>query len=286
MRVDLHAHTTASDGTLSPEDLVALARAIPLSHLAITDHDHVAGVARARAAAAGSGLEIVPGVELSIDAPAGQLHMLGYFVDVTHARFLDTLASVRTARGPRAEAILAKLDALGMPLSIAEVHRQAAVAANPDKALGRPHVAAAMLARGYVASIEEAFDLWLAEGKPAHVPKRKLSAEEGVRAIREAGGVAVLAHPFTLPEDERRSTLERLARVGLEGVEIEYPRHDAALRASLRGWAKELDLVETGGSDFHGAMKPDIALGTGLRGNIHVGPHVVEDLRSRARGPP
>lgn len=282
-RVDLHAHTTASDGTLSPAELVHLANAIGLEALAITDHDNLAGLAPAREAAEGSALEIVPGVELSIATGEGQLHMLGYFVDATDARLLATLAEVRGARGPRAEAIVAKLVALGMPLTMDDVRRQAAVDANPDKAIGRPHVAAAMIALGHVASVQEAFDRWLAEGRPAHVPKRTLTAEEGIRAIRGAGGVAVLAHPFTLPDASRRGTLERLARLGLGGVEIEYPRHDAALRATLRAWARELDLVETGGSDFHGAMKPDIMLGTGLLGNTLVAPATLEALRARAR---
>ncbi len=280
-RADLHVHTTASDGTSTPAEVVALARSRGLQAIAVTDHDTVAGLAPARAAARRSGLEVVAGVELSVDAPRGELHLLGYFVDAADPQFLQVIDRARLLRGPRNAAIVRRLQNLGLAITTEEVEAEAAHDAPERKSVGRPHIAAVLHRKGLVASVKEAFDLYLAEGRPAHVPKVKLDPAMAVRAVREAGGVAVLAHPFSLPEEDRASTIADLARHGLGGVEVIYPRHDAPLRAALAEIARAHDLVATGGSDYHGANKPGTELGTGIDGNVAVAASVVEALRAR-----
>lgn len=282
--MDLHAHTTASDGTAAPEDLVALARARGLAAVAVTDHDTLAALPAARAAAAGTGVEVVPGVELSVDAARGQLHLLGYYVDATDDRFLQVIAAPRAARGPRNASIVERLRALGVDVTLADVETEAARGASgraSERSVGRPHIASALVRKGVVASVQEAFDRYLGEGKPAHVPKTKLTPADAVRAVRAAGGVPVLAHPFSLPAEDRRGVITDLKRLGLEGVEVIYPKHDAKLREELTALAREFDLAVTGGSDYHGANKPDIDLGTGRNGNTRVPYSCLEAVRER-----
>jgi len=275
-RVDLHAHTVVSDGTLTPADLVLLARRSGLAAVAVTDHDHLGGLAEARAAGEREGVEVVAGVELSVAHPAGDVHLLGYLVDDQDAALLGRLERLRDVRARRAHLIVERLQESGVPLTLEDLAREAPAQGG---AVGRPHVARALVRRGLASSIQDAFDRWLADGRPAAVPKEKLGAREAIALVHGAGGVAVLAHPVTLPEDAREPLLRELARLGLDGVEVDYPRHDEALRRRLRALAGELGLVATGGSDFHGANKPDVALGM-----VDVDHAVLESLRARARG--
>ncbi|HVL47126.1 MAG TPA: PHP domain-containing protein [Candidatus Thermoplasmatota archaeon] len=276
-RVDLHTHSTASDGTLAPAALARAAADAGLAAFALTDHDTAAGLAEAADAAGAAGVELVPGLELSLDAGPGEMHLLAYFVDPDEPRLARALEALRRGREARVPRIVARLAAEGVELTVEDVMREAGGA----ESLGRPHVARALVARGHVATVAEAFDRYLAVGRPGHVRKPELRPDEAIRLVRGAGGVAVLAHPFTIPEAWRERAVRGLARLGLEGLEIEYPKHDAALRATLAGWAKELDLVATGGSDFHGTSKPDIALGTGRAGNVSVDAAALDALKER-----
>lgn len=257
-RVDLHAHTTVSDGTLSPTQLVEAAKAKDLMAIAITDHDSLGALAEARVAASRLGVEIVPGLELSVTHELGDIHVLGYFVDEHNARLVGRLAHLRAARERRAEGIVEKLRELGVDITLAGVEREAGT----GTAIGRPHVARALMTKGVVSSVQEAFDRYLADGKPAAVPKAKLSAQEAIFLIHGAGGVAVLAHPGLIEkDDERERVLRELAKLGLDGIEVAHPKNSPEVRAKLKDRADELGLVETGGSDFHGENKPEIELG-------------------------
>lgn len=281
-RIDLHAHTVVSDGTLTPTQLVELAAHSGLAAIAVTDHDHTGGLAEARAAGARLGVEVVTGIELSVEHPVGEFHLLGYLFDDSDAALQSELERFRRVRSARAVLIVERLRALGVDVAIEDVLRE--VPAGEDASVGRPHVARALLRKGLVGSIREAFDLWLADDRPAHVPKAKMSAAEAIRLVRQAGGVAVLAHPFTVPEASREALVRELAALGLDGVEVEYPRHGADERQRLLRLAAELGLVATGGSDFHGENKPDVRLGTGIGENIDVRADVLDALRKRARG--
>lgn len=277
--VDLHAHTTASDGSLSPRELVELAHRNGLKALGITDHDTIDGWDEAREAAAPLGIEIVPGVELSTSYEGGRFHLLGYFVD-PESQIIETLRRIQKARANRNDVIFENLRDLGVPLEEAEVY----ALAGPNGLLGRPHFARAMVDRGYVASTQEAFDKYLADGKPAYATKDVLTPEEAIAGIHEAGGVAIWAHPplnkkFTLEQLE--DELQRWISWGLDGLETRYGRYVPEETAWANGMVEKYNLIEGGGSDFHGASKPDISLGTTTAGSVP--DDVLEKLKARSR---
>lgn len=266
--MDLHAHTYASDGEHSPEELIEIARERGVTTLAVADHDTVAGVERALAAAALAGdIEVIPGVELSTDIPGHEIHMLGYFVDWRDPSFLDMLGKFRDGRVGRAEKICAKLDALGAPISFARVQEIAG-----DGNIGRPHIAQALLEAGHVSTINEAFDKYLANDKPAYVEHYSLPPEEAVALIRRAGGVPVLAHPRGVT-----AYVPELVKAGMLGLECYYAEYDERERAELVALAKQYGLVTTGGSDFHGLHKMGHLSGLG---QANVPPEVVDKLRA------
>lgn len=277
-RVDLHAHTTASDGALPPAELVALARQVGLAVLGVTDHDTTDGLPAALAAA-GGGLEVIPGVELSTDAPVGEVHILGYFIDYRDAGFQARLAQLRDERVGRAQAMVARLAALGMPLAWERVQALA------SGAVGRPHIAQALVEAGYVADVPEAFDRYLGRGRPAYVEREKLTPTDAVRMIRATGGVAVLAHPYILDTAGRikvrldlPALLPELCDAGLQGLEVYYTNYTRAVTAELRLVAERWGLVATGGSDFHGGgTVPEAQLGA-----VAVPYAAVERLRALA----
>jgi predicted metal-dependent phosphoesterase TrpH len=261
-RVDLHTHTTASDGALEPTELVALARQVGLAVLAITDHDTTAGL-DAALAAAGDGLEVIPGVELSTDAPEGEIHVLGYYIDYAQPAFQQLLGDLRAARVGRAKAMVDRLCQLGAPISWERVQELAA------GAVGRPHIAQALVEAGHVASVPEAFDRYLRRDGPAYVEREKLTPAEAVLMIRRVGGVAVLAHPYILATDgqtKARLPLDRvlpeLCDAGLQGIEAYYTNYTPATTAELHAIAERFGLITTGGSDFHGGgTVPEAHLG-------------------------
>lgn len=291
MRIDLHVHSTASDGTLSPSEVVREAHARGLCAIALTDHDTMDGVAEALQAGMRLGVEVIPGVELNTESPAGEVHVLGYFPPpegwspeadpaghgagvvgaVIDREFYDLLASRRDSRAERARKMVQRLRYLGMPLSYEDVLRQAG-----DAPVGRPHIARALLEAGYVESVKEAFDRWLHRGGPAYVPREKLSPAEAVQAIIDAGGVPVLAHPGRI---DGQWVIQELIDAGLEGLECYYPEHTPEQTERYLGLAREHGLVVTGGTDYHGPRSPHDA----DLGSLPVPPEAVEQLKERVR---
>ncbi|MBI3825332.1 MAG: PHP domain-containing protein [Candidatus Rokubacteria bacterium] len=243
--VDLHSHTTASDGTLSPRELVALAAKHGVRVLAITDHDSTDGLAEAiEEAAKRPPLTIVPGLEINCDVEGAEIHVLGYLLEWQEAWFQDFLREQRAERAARVHRFVTRLAELGMPITAEEVF-----ALVKEGSPGRPHVAQVMVSRGYVKSMREAFDRWLGAGKPANVGRRRLSPAEAVAVIRKARGVPVLAHPGLADRD---AMIPDLVRAGLLGIECWYGEHSAAQTAAYLEMCRRFDLVATGGSDYHG----------------------------------
>jgi predicted metal-dependent phosphoesterase TrpH len=267
--VDLHAHSTASDGELSPAALVQYAQARRLAALALTDHDTVDGIDDALQAARGTPLQLIPGVELSCDVPKTEVHILGYFMDGHSPELAAMLVRFRDGRYGRAEKMVRKLTALGAPISFERVKQIAG-----DASLGRPHVAQVLVEAGHVATTAEAFDRLIGRNGPAYVERFRLEPEDAVAIILRAGGVPVLAHPR-----EVTHYIEPLVKAGLRGLEALYGTYDDATRAELVRWARQYNLVVTGGSDFHGASQ--IANHADL-GEVDVPAQVVERLRNQA----
>lgn len=243
--VDLHSHTTASDGTLSPRELVRAAVRRGVRVLAITDHDSTDGLAEALdEAARHPPLTIVPGLEINCDVPGAEIHVLGYAVEYGAAWFQDFLRAQRAERVARVHRLAARLGELGMPIDPAEVFAVA-----KEGAPGRPHVAQVMVQRGYVASVREAFDRWLHANGPAHVPRHRLTPAEAIAVIRRAGGVPVFAHPGLADRDE---LVPEMVAAGLMGIETYYAEHSAAQTAHYQALCRQHGLIATGGSDYHG----------------------------------
>jgi predicted metal-dependent phosphoesterase TrpH len=254
-RFELHAHTTCSDGVYTPSALVEHALASGLSTLAVTDHDTLRGIPEAAGRGRELGVEVIPGIEATSDAglPGNEreVHILGYFVDPASRDLAQAFARLRTRRIERMHEMIGKLKKLGVSVDAAEVMKL------EGASFGRPHLARALVARGAVANVDEAFRKYLAEGRPAFVEKALLPSAEAIAAIRAAGGLAVIAHPGRYKESP---DLDRLAAQGLGGIEVYYPAHDAERTAFYAAEAKRLSLVATGGADFHGdpGRKPAI----------------------------
>ena len=263
--VDLHTHSTASDGSVSPEELLALAERKRLAAVALTDHDTIDGLAAARAAAGRyPNLRFVAGVEVSAQPPSGTLHILGLGIDESTgplARLLEYLRGARTRRNPKIVALCRKL---GLKISRDDVLAAAAACGSPQEVISRVHIAAALLRNGCVRSEQEAFDKYLARGKGAYVERERMTPSDTIAAIRSAGGLAVLSHPVQLKYGNL-AQLERIVRGlvdhGLEGIEAYHSDHtDRQVRQYL-DLAKRFGLAVTGGSDFHGPVKPQVRLG-------------------------
>jgi 3',5'-nucleoside bisphosphate phosphatase len=248
---DLHVHSTASDGRLSPAEVVARSLSRGLRVLALTDHDSVEGVDEALRAAQASSLLVVPGVEFNAQTAHGEAHVLGYFVDHTDGRFRHRLVERQTARDRRAEAMVRLLGKLGYPISIGRVQELAG-----GGSVGRPHVARALAEAGYVGDVDEAFRRLIRRGAPAYVPTPTLAAPDAVRWVLQAGGIAVLAHPLQVLE-----SVTVLVKEGLAGIEVYYGGYGPEDIAFLARFAESAGLLQTGGSDFHGSgvlSTPDI----------------------------
>lgn len=284
MAVDLHSHSIVSDGSETPTQVVRLAAAAGLTALALTDHDILAGLDEAGAAAAEDGIELIPGVELSLDwsnlAPdsdaRGGMHMVVLWVDDGPGPLQDLLSGLRLGRDDRNLVILDRLGELGLEVPMEEVAAKAG-----GGSVGRPHIAAVMVERGYVPDITAAFDLYLANGAPAYVTRRRLEPEEAIRASLESGGVPLLAHPHTLacPTDtELEGLLRRLQGMGLVGLESDHSASEPDRRRFLRRLASRVGLVPSGGSDFHGTFKPGISIGVGT-GDLAVPEEFLDELR-------
>lgn len=276
MTVDLHSHSTASDGSETPSRVVDLALEAGLACLALTDHDTQEGLDEAAAAAAGTGLELIPGLELSLEFDRGGMHMVVLWLPSGPSPLQNRLADLRDGRDERNLRIVATLTELGLPVTIEEVIEEAG-----GGSVGRPHIAAVMMARGYVPDIRTAFDLWLGSGKPAYAERRRLTPEEAITLARESGAVPVLAHPHTLGITtawEMADLLARLKRSGLVGLEALYSGYRRHEREGYSHLARRFGLVPSGGSDFHGTYKPGLMLGRGY-GDLMVPRALCEELR-------
>ncbi len=259
MRIDLHAHSDRSDGTTAPAEVVRAAREAGLDVVALTDHDTAEGWDEAADAAAGAGVTVVLGMEISCRHAGRALHLLAYLPDPTYEPLRQTLRSILHGRDQRVPTILANLRAVGIDLDEEEVRRQASSAA----AVGRPHVADALVHRGLVGRREEAFDRYLSPGRPGYVSRYAPPVEDVLSVVRGAGGVSVVAHPWgrTDPAALQEDGLAALQATGLAGIEVDHQDHSPQQRSALRAIAADLDLVVTGSSDYHGAGKVDHGLG-------------------------
>ena len=250
--VDLHMHSTASDGARAPEDVAAAARAAGLSAIALTDHDTVAGVDAARSAGERLDLRVITGVELSADDDGREIHILGL-----HLERLDlievAMREFRATRLDRARRMVGQLNALGVPVTLESVLAQSA-----GGAVGRPHVARAVVAGGWALDPREVFDRWLGNGKPANVPKQRLDVGDAIRLVHDAGGLAIVAHPGV---DCNRTRIERLVALGLDGLEVRHPSHSADEIRRLGALVEHFHLVPSGGSDWHGAPEGPRTIG-------------------------
>ncbi len=267
--VDLHLHSSASDGRYPPADVVRRAAAAGLTALALTDHDTVAGLAEAVATGAALGVEVVAGCEFSVAAPWGEMHLLGYFIPASSTRVEALLARERRKRLERAERIVQRLERLGVRISVDDVLTEA-----DGAAVGRPHLARTLVGQGVVPDVQAAFHRYLGAGRSAFVPKELARVEEVVGLVREVGGVTSAAH---LKDRGTQRSLTRLRAAGVDGVEVLHPAHDAETRDALERLAAELELLPTGGSDWHGddPEAPDRA----AIGSLNVPPAWLDGLR-------
>ncbi|MCD8342823.1 MAG: PHP domain-containing protein, partial [Oscillospiraceae bacterium] len=265
-RIDLHVHTTASDGTLTPAAVTARARGLGLAAIAITDHDTVEGVAEAMRAGKELGVEVVPGIELSCYYQGREVHVLGYFIDIASASLAETIRAVTENRKARNHIIAERMAADGLPVSIDELKRRF-----PHTVIGRPHFAEVLVEHGLADSVSDAFARYLNRGRPYFEPQKRMNMDEAAAAINAAGGLAVLAHPYQYrySEAEMRRLFADFKSCGGTGIECFYSGYDAEKSAFLTSAAAELGMCVTGGSDFHGSVKPDIELGSG-KGGLNV----------------
>jgi len=245
LKYDLHLHTTASDGRLTPSQMVALAKDRGLEVISITDHDSVSGVDEALAAAGSGGkITVVPGVEINTDLATGELHVLGYFIDYKDGDLVAALAKIRESRVGRAQKMLAKLQELGMPLEWQRVMDLAS-----GESICRPHIAQAMLEKGYIADEREAFDRYIGRNCPAYIGREKVGPSDAVRIVKKAGGIPVLAHPADIADVD--NLIVDLKMAGLEGIEAYYGQYNGKTVRRILGLAKRHGLLTTGGSDYH-----------------------------------
>ncbi len=254
-KVDLHIHSTASDGRLSPQEIVYRAVELGITIIAIADHDTVDGIAPALAAAkVFPELKVIPAIEISTDVPGDEVHVLGYFIDYTNSHFISRLESMRRSRIERAQKMVAKLKGLGVNIEWERVQHFAG-----GSTIGRPHIAQAMLEKGYIGSISEAFAKYIGRNGPAYVEREKMTPAEAVKLLLDVNGLPVLAHPLTIRETE--AMIMEMRAAGMVGIEVYYKDYGEEQRNSLRQLAQEHHLIATGGSDYHGLEDNEIMIG-------------------------
>lgn len=274
--IDLHTHSTASDGTLTPAELVAYAHSKGLSAIALTDHDTVAGIPAAVAAASRiTGFELIPGIELSVESK-GETHVLGYFIDVSNKTLLDALEEIRRVRIERGYKTAENLTAAGMPVTVEE-----ALEFSGGGAIARIHFAKLLVKKGYSKTVADAMRDWLSPGKPGHCSTQAITAEQAVEIIRAAGGDAYIAHLHTTKTEdgELYDFLRRMKSVGLSGIECFYTEYTPEMTEEYLRLADALGLKRSGGTDFHGNNKPHIEIGTGC-GSINISETVLAEMRA------
>ena len=274
--VDLHIHSTASDGSLSPTEIIETAKKLGLRAIAITDHDTIEGSVEALRHQDSSGVEILPGLEISASFDSGTMHILGYLMRLDDVSLRQTLKVLQEARANRNLEIIKRLQDVGVDISHDEVLK-----ASQGGQIGRPHIAQVLVHKKAVQTIDEAFNKLLRKGRPTYVERYRLLPVEAIQTILGAGGVPVLAHPFTLnakTEGDLDRLLAELKQAGLKGVEVYYPGHGPELTARYERLADRHGLLVTGGTDFHGTVSPGVHIGIG-RGDLRVPYRLVEELK-------
>ncbi len=277
-KIDLHLHSTASDGSLDPLEVVSRGIRLNLKAISLTDHDTVAGVQKILARGIPkTAIAFLTGVEISAQPPpwfssSGSIHILGYGFSADDAALNDALAAQQEARKNRNPLILSRLNAMGIDISLSEVE-----AASGKDNLGRPHIASVLVEKGIASSIDDAFDTFLGKGKPAYVEKPRIAAADAIKLINNAGGIAALAHPGLLEAQKVEKLLVDLMARGLLGIEVYYPDHTREQTDNFLHLARKHHLLATGGTDFHGDLIPDIQMGTG-RGDFYVPYGVYEQI--------
>jgi 3',5'-nucleoside bisphosphate phosphatase len=283
--IDLHSHTNESDGTLTPSELISLAKRIGLSAIAITDHDTFAGYEKAESLAAEAGLDLLRGIELNsrlspeMDRDQRHVHVLAYFPSgVPLPKFSSWLAEEQEDRRTRNRRLIEALQKRGVDITLQEVE------ARGRSMAGRPHFARILVEKGYAADSDDAFERYIGETAPSYVERQSQSTEEAIQIIRAGAGIPVVAHPvrMALPEAVERQVLQQLKDAGLLGLEVYHSEHPPELQSYYLRLADELKLLPTGGSDFHGAAKPGVNLGTGLNDNVRVPHEFLERMRAES----
>lgn len=273
--IDLHTHSTCSDGSMSPQQLVRHAAQKGLVAIALTDHDSVSGVKQAVEEGKRVGVEVVPAIELSVQSET-ETHILGYYIDIDHPLLKKALDGVMDARNQRTLNTCKKLNELGFDVSMEE-----ACAIAPSGIIGRAHFARIMMEKGYISSVKEGFDKWLGVGKPAYDGTQALTARQAVELIKSIGGYSYVAHPhlIRISDDALRAFLIELKKYGLDGIEGYYNEYTPEMQDKFQSMAKELGLKISGGTDFHAKMKPHIEIGIG-QGDMKIPYSVLENIRS------
>jgi hypothetical protein len=280
VRIDLHIHSTASDGTLSPLEILNLAQSLNLGAISLTDHDTIDGTKEALAIGISPSLKFLTGVEISVHPPpsfsfSGSFHVLGYAINIDNSILNQTLAILQEARKDRNPRIIELLNRMGFELTLNEIQKEVG-----ECQIGRPHIAKLMVKKGFVQSINEAFDKYLAKGEPAYVDKFRVGCDRAIEVILDAGGIPVLAHPFLLNiknDTVLEALIISLKEIGLKGIEVYYPEHTQNLIARYTEIANRHGLLMTGGTDFHGSTKPGIKMGSG-KGNLSIPYDLYEKL--------
>ena len=274
--VDLHVHSTESDGTLTPEDLVAEAKKAELAAFALTDHDTCQGVGKAMPLAASAGIELIPGIELSTDYHGKEVHIVGLYIDIENEQLLKKTTEYRKCRSERNALMVEALQKEGLSITMEEL-----VAENPDCVITRANIARFLYEHGQIKSVREAFDRYIGDHCKCYVGRLKVASTDAVRLIKEAGGTAILAHPllYGLSNTNLQKMIDALKPVGLDGLEAIYSTYTTGEEQQMKRLARENGLLISGGSDFHGSNKPDIALGRG-RGHLYIPYSVLETIKA------
>ncbi len=280
--VDLHTHSGCSDGSLTPTELVEEAKKAGVSAIALTDHDSVRGIAEILRAGEECGLEIIPGVELSTEYGPEEVHVVGLFIDPTNEALLAQLQAFRDNRDNRNVKMIDRLRDAGFDITAEAVYER-----NPGAVIARPHIARYLVETGQAEDVQSVFDNYIARGKPCYVERYKITPVEAVQLIHDAGGLAVLAHPclYNLSREELLQLVSEMKEAGLDGIEALYARNQGSDEQDFCRIAEDYDLLLSGGSDFHGASKPDIRIGTG-RGDLCIPYQVLEMIREYRQGDP
>ncbi len=275
--IDFHCHTTASDGEYTPTEIVKLAKEQGIHTLAITDHDTVDGLEEAVKAGQKYGVEIIPGVELNVEVPKGQMHILGYYIDYNSESFQKEMKAMQEDRNNRNKGYIEEFNKIGINMTMEDIKKYA-----PGNVIGKPHFARYLLEHGYVSNIEEAFQKYIKTPNFKKIKRKVIPVEQAIKIIKDAGGIVVIAHPITLKlsDEELEAKIKELKEIGIDGVECYNSIHTEDDINKLTKIAFENDLLITAGSDFHGpVVKPNIHLGTGKNNNVKATSEMLDNLK-------